>query len=371
MKKRKLLFLSISVFVLLLVSCTKIPAGTGSISGTVLLQGQSDHSNITVQLNPYNLSTKTNTMGTFSFTNLPDGAYTVTFSKSTYKSATKTITVQNGNAVEVPVCTLLVENPTSVNPVKARLFGHSCYFDFDQGAVTTDWTLADLRLDAFSIYQTQYLLHLDEASAILFEEEYGENWEHTFNQFEQITSTDYPLEFKSFNFYIGDVMLLKTTEDKYVKLLIYDYNNRYGEEDAPSVDFVYLYDQIVDTTKPTLLQIKLYTEDGSEYTQTPAHGQMTFQVNSRPVRVQFIFDEFVKSSLHNYTINDNHLLYIAQDDMYIPYYDTYSGELSASWFTEPGIYTLSYLTDDYYYRDLSGNLMTTLPFSSIVIDWEL
>ena len=73
--------------------------GTGSISGTVTLSGETDHSGILVELTPGGDSVTTGTDGTYSFTGLYATTYTVTASKDQWSTDSETVTLTEGEAV--------------------------------------------------------------------------------------------------------------------------------------------------------------------------------------------------------------------------------------------------------------------------------
>lgn len=108
-----------------------------TVSGTVTLAGQTDHSGVTVSIVGQGLSTSTNAAGFYTITGISAGNITVRASKAGYKIISKDTTIANGASIIVdlslPVETILVNETFETAPV---------------GGAPTGWTIVNVNGDA-------------------------------------------------------------------------------------------------------------------------------------------------------------------------------------------------------------------------------
>lgn len=90
---------------------------------------------------------------------------------------------------------------------------------------------------------------------------------------------------------IHETVLLKTTEGRYVKLFILDIRDRIIQyDDAPSVDFAYIFTDEIDPEPPMIKQVTLLTDGGTRITK-PVSETVEFEITDDPVALSFELDE--------------------------------------------------------------------------------
>ncbi|MGK5091345.1 carboxypeptidase regulatory-like domain-containing protein [Deltaproteobacteria bacterium TL4] len=100
-----------------LTSPITLPQARGTLQGITRLEGSTDHSGITVQLQNTPYQTTTTVDGSYSFVNVPVGAYNMNFSKSAYLNGT-----QDNNKVTQDTITKVPDTTLKVEPAKLSGF---------------------------------------------------------------------------------------------------------------------------------------------------------------------------------------------------------------------------------------------------------
>lgn len=355
-------------------------SSTYSITGKVI---DSDGNGIAQMLVTAGTKSKlTDTEGNFAFAGLKGTVVVTVDTQSVVDPSEIVVNKTTSN------CIFTIYSQPIGNEVEALHFatisGHGTYFDFDSGEMTDDFNDADIILSAFSIVNGDYLTNLDEYSGNYFTRPDDSNqWQLPFSVFQQLTEEDWQEEAPPSQtdfFSPGDTILLKTTEDKFVKMVIIEIRKNQDAEDAPAIDFVYAYDHEIDVQPPSIVSISLEVENGTIYTENNTDSEILFQTNSEPKELRFAFNEPVYPH--------RHLQYYVEDDPYVSnevHFSTPLGwtqqpaaeELVApiSWgghdkFTiEEGSNFSGMLIDEgYIFSDVSGNVIYELPFGEITIE---
>ena len=90
------------------VTKVSLSASCGHISGTVKLEGQTDYSGITIEVDGTGFSTSTNALGAYYISDLSTGNINLTLSKSGYVSKTVTGNIEEGTTTNITETTLTV-----------------------------------------------------------------------------------------------------------------------------------------------------------------------------------------------------------------------------------------------------------------------
>jgi hypothetical protein len=187
-----------------------------------------------------------------------------------------------------------------------------------------------------------------------------------------------------------DTLLLKTNTGRYVKVFIVDIRGHWNHEDAPAVDFAYLFLDEVDRTSPVLKSVTVVTTSGTEITQ-PVQGEVIeFELTEDPELVRLTLSEVAYG---NRPLERDDNQPPSGFEMYQPvffYPDT--GYQGSSYFAEEFAALVSttgseswseidlvagdeefYAKFDndqgFFLSDLSGNELRELPFDRIMIKW--
>lgn len=273
-------------------------------------------------------------------------------------------------------------------PRFVTLSGNGVYFDFDSGDVTTDTDEADIRLTAQQYGSEFIMIRLANFSGTWFRSDQ----EGAYDYFRTVTEADWievdPGEMG--NLAINDMILLKTSEGRFVKLFVIDIRGHWQHQDAPAVDFAYLFTNEIDLEPPRIEQVILVTESGIEITQ-PITDRIEFTSTDKPVRLRLELNEIAygnrglkeqaeglpfssawwcyadPSYYQRPNLSDQFAGSIGDMDEYTPQVETIILTAGDDDFyaNRPG-----FVDEGYFFSDLLGNQLTELPFTEIVITYE-
>ncbi|MFA6694185.1 MAG: FN3 associated domain-containing protein [Bacillota bacterium] len=280
-------------------------------------------------------------------------------------------------------------------PRFVTLSGSGTYFNFDKGEVTTNSAEADIMLDAVAFGGEYTLISLESFDGTWFrpdETEVALDIEKAYEWFRSVTDSDWaaddPNDMGRLEKF--DTILLKTSEGRFIKLLVLDIRGHSNHDDRPAVDFVYLFTNEVDLDPPVIEKVTLITKSGLEVSQVVSET-MEFVVSEEPEMLIFDLNEPVyrnRGLMSHYpesVFGSYPWWSYASPDYYLrpSVSDQFSGTIDFSGFTPP--VTIVELTagdnefhgdisgfEDfgYYFSDLIGNQLTELPFEKIIIRLE-
>lgn len=164
------------VVALSLVSCTEGPeVTTGSINGTVTSSagGTEPLSGVTVSINSTGQSTTTGSSGTFSFTNLQAGSYSLQFSKSGYNTNSRTVNVIAGQTYQCDIQMSKVSQEADIEINPSSLNFGTTQTDLsvtirNNGNTTADWSLELGNNHWLSVSQTGGSIQAGKTQSITF-----------------------------------------------------------------------------------------------------------------------------------------------------------------------------------------------------------
>jgi hypothetical protein len=281
-------------------------------------------------------------------------------------------------------------------PTQGPLWGHlgkdDLYFDFEGGTATNDPTRSDLAFEHTAIIGDWWISSLVMKGAFLNPDKDGVR---DFGLFSEVLNADgLDLQDQTFEPEAGFVYVLRSNQDKLVKIQIMKTNFKLGDEGAPSVDFIYMYDNFVDTLPPAPRFVRVLENSFDRGSGKQVElGRVDFAeepvelvVTAPPSNVDINFGEAIDLPVDAGQAYDRGLLEVVRVDQ-----AGFSAQLTFSSFgqdpfnrayspitnpigqliTEPGTYELRAvpLADGQtgYFKDHSGNELTTWPAAVRII----
>jgi hypothetical protein len=275
-------------------------------------------------------------------------------------------------------------------PTDGPLWGHlgkdDLYFDFEGGTATSDPNRQDLSFEHTAIMGDWWISTLAMEGVFLSPDSDGVR---DFGLFSTVESAD-GLDLQPLNHApeAGFVYVLKTNLDKLVKVQIMKTNFKLGDEGAPSVDFIYMYDNFVDTLPPAPRFVRVLGQNFDQGSGAPQElGRADFAaetpevvVTEAPGYLDIHFGEAIDLPTDASQVYDRGVLEVRRIDQ-----EGFAAQLAFSSFnqdhfnraftpvlnnsfemiSEPGTYELRALPlgdgQTGYFKDHSDNNLTTWP----------
>lgn len=275
-------------------------------------------------------------------------------------------------------------------PTPGTLWGHlgkdDTYFDFEGGTATNDPTRGDIEFEHTAIIGDWWVSSLVMTGAFIDPDKDGVR---DFGLFSTVESADgLDLQKQSLAPEAGFVYVLKTNLDKLAKIQIISTSFKLGDEGAPSVDFIYMYDNFADTVPPSPRLVRILENSYNPSTGKQVElarvdyssGTLEVTVKAAPSHVEIHFNEAIVLPTDAGQVYDRGLLEVVrvdqtgfsaqlkfssinQDHFYRAF-----GVIATDGFdmiTEPGTYELraAPLSEGQtgYFKDYSGNELKTWP----------
>ncbi len=264
-------------------------------------------------------------------------------------------------------------------------------YDFDRSEFTDDPSRADIEL-SWLTFGNEYTNYFKKFEGTWFKvDALDHRSDETYQYFRTADESNWeardPIDMGRVG--VNDTVLLKTNGGRFVKLFVIDSRGHWNHDNAPEVDFVYLFTDEIDLDPPAIESITLVMEGG---------GKITKEITDV---IEFVVSDLEGISL---VLNLSEIAYnnrgLVQSNpsnvfrpytplwsyAYPPYYnrpnlaDQFGGAISVGGENRvtliPGDdefwqqLALSFSSFDdlgYHYCDLMGNALTELPFSQIII----
>jgi hypothetical protein len=262
------------------------------------------------------------------------------------------------------------------------------YFNFERGEASSAAGEEDLKLTWVQNGNEYSMIGFTNCDGVRFgvDQELVEyDVERIFEHFRTVTAADWESSAPDETIYLEefDTLILKTNTDRFVKLFILAMRGHWQHDDAAAVDFVYHFLDEVDLTPPVLESVTLVTESGAKITKPVHGGAIEFETAEDPEVILFTFNEVV---YQNRPLAQSYVdspfgpykfwFYAHAGYLGSPFAKEFSAGFSGT--TAPGETIQLFPGDEefyadfdndqgYFFSDLSGNQLRTLPFTEIQI----
>jgi len=262
------------------------------------------------------------------------------------------------------------------------------YFNFGRGEASSEAGEEDLMLTWVQSGNEYFMIGFTNCNGVRFgvdQELVDYDVERIFEHFRTVTAADWESSEPDETIHLEefDTLLLKTKTGRLVKLFILAIRGHWQHDDAAAVDFVYHFLDEADLARPVLESVTLVTESGAEITKPVQGGVIEFETTEDPEIILFTFNEAVYQNrpLAQSYVDwpfDPYKIWFYANTGYLgsPFAREFSAGFSGT--TPPGETIQLFPGDEefyadfdndqgYFFSDLSGNQLRTLPFAKILI----
>ena len=298
-----------------------------------------------------------------------------------FASKTQTVRMDRNRSITIVMASGEADRPRFITVSEQA----GRYFSFESGQVGSQPGGEDLKLTWVQFGSTYTLIGFEGCSGVRFsaDDPTGADRGLLLEHFRTLTEEDWEDSDPHSPIRLGqyDTLLLKTNTGRFVKVFILALRGHWNHEDAPAVDFAYLFLDEVDLTPPTIESVTVVTESGDEITQAADGSVIEFELAEDPELIRFTLSEV---AYFNRPLKRDNSGFEPSERVYFyplgsAYFATeFHGAISTYGMSPPWsqidlaagdeeFYANFENDQGFFFSDLSGNELQELPFERIVI----